>query len=347
LIQLTPAGKASREKLMSRTLLNKIHREQGHWDGRPYEAVIFEGGGTKGMVYAGAIQRLGEAGLLDSVKCFAGTSAGAQTAALCAVGYTGEELKEVMMTTPWNQLLDSTHFGGCFGCIPNFVRLFKKHGWCKGKALQNHLETLIARKVGPNYTLHRLFVEKGVVLRVGACNVTTRRFELLDYVTHPNMPISVAARASSNIPVVFVPVEYHSILHPDTKYLYVDGGLEGNIPAKAFPGKRTLAFDLMSSGDWNKEHGSFIQPSGLLHFVGTLLDMVMNSAQAAAGIAEEENTQTLEDMDIVKINCGDHRMLETNLSKKQVLEMVAAGWDAVDDFMERQSKACQACAKQG
>jgi len=329
-VALTPIGKNRRERAMSRTLLNKIHKEQGHWDGKPYEAVIFEGGGTKGMVYAGAIQRLDEAGLLDSVKCFAGTSAGAQTAALCAVGYRGESLREVMMTTPWKELLDSSRNCGC-GCFSNFYRLFKHHGWCKGEVLEQHLERLIAKQFGPEpCTLLSLYEKKGITLRVGACNVSTRRFELLDKDTHPNMPVATAARASSNIPVVFVPVKYFSE-RKKQEYLYVDGGLEGNIPAKAFPGKRTLAFDLMSSGDWSKEHGSFIQPSGFTHFVGTLLDMVMNSAQSADGLAEGSKQAT--DLHVVKINCGDHRMLETNLSKQQVLEMVAAGWDAVDDFL--------------
>mmetsp|Transcript_12371 Transcript_12371/g.39591 ORF Transcript_12371/g.39591 Transcript_12371/m.39591 type:complete len:313 (-) Transcript_12371:135-1073(-) len=293
------------------------------------------------MVYAGAIHRLQEAGLFDDIKCFGGTSAGAQTAALCAVGYTGSELKVLMTHTPWDKLLDKSSLLGCFGCFPNIYRLVTKHGWCKGEVLQNHLEMLISAKMGPGCTLKRLYEEKGVVLRVGACNITTRRFELLDYTTYPDMPVSVAARASSNIPFIFVPVEYdNSVAHPGQRCLYVDGGLEGNIPMKAFPGKRSLAFDLMSSGDWSRKHGNPIRPKGLWHFSTTLLDMVLNSAQSGQGLNEDDpRISAGQKVQIVKIHCGDHGVLETNLSEQEVLLMVAAGWDAVDEFLETAAAA--------
>lgn len=336
LLALDARGKRAREEHMDRKLLKTMHKKQTHWNHRPFEAVIFEGGGTKGIVYAGALQRLEESGMMRGAKYFAGTSAGAQTAALCAVGYTGKELGEVFLNTPWARLLDSTSCYGCFGCVPNIYRLFTKHGWCKGEVLQAHLEDLVSRKMGPGCTLERLFQERGVVLRVGACNVSTRRFEMLDYTTHPHMPVSVAARASSNIPVVFVPVQYQPTRVPGSKRcLYVDGGLEGNMPMKAFPGRRALAFDLMSSGDWTTEKGSHVTPQTFVHFASTVLDMVMNSAQSGQGQnPNAEDAHTNKNVQMVKIHCGDHGMLETALSQKELRAMVAAGWDAMDDFLE-------------
>lgn len=343
LSELSPQGKHVREQQLDRSLLKRMHKMQAHWNHQPLEAIIFEGGGTKGMVYAGAVQRLEqEKGLLERIKYFAGTSAGAQTAALCAVGYNGKELEEVFLNTPWNKLLDSSSCMGCLGCIPNIFRLVTKHGWCKGEVLQKHLEELISAKMGPKCTLERLYLERGVVLRVGACNVTTRRFELLDYRTHPHMLVSVAARASSNIPGVFVPVEHKSFHHPGKRYQYVDGGLEGNIPIKSFPGRRALAFDLMSTGDWTKEHGTHVTPDSFYHFASTILDMVMNSAQSSQGLnADGPTVQNKGTLEIVKIHCGSHGMMETNLSQKEILAMVAAGWDAVDDFLESGDSCAQ------
>merc|ERR1719336_3124446 len=84
------------------------HPTQTSKDGsRPIEAVIFEGGGTKGRAYAGCIERLQErSDILKHVKYYAGSSAGAQTAALLAVGYSGKQLKKIMSEAHWKKMLD-------------------------------------------------------------------------------------------------------------------------------------------------------------------------------------------------------------------------------------------------
>merc|ERR1712216_219580 len=89
-------------------------------------------------------------------------------------------------------------------CGPKYVHLWQHFGLYEGEILLNYLEKKIAEKTQQErYTLGQLFKDKGIWLRLGVCNVTTGRFEFLDYKTHPNMPIALAARASSSIPVVF------------------------------------------------------------------------------------------------------------------------------------------------
>ena len=55
---------------------------------------VFEGGGVKGIGLVGALQAFEEAGF--QWQNVAGTSAGAITAALVAVGYTAQETKMIM-----------------------------------------------------------------------------------------------------------------------------------------------------------------------------------------------------------------------------------------------------------
>ena len=68
--------------------------------GEQLGALIFEGGGTKGSAYPGVVLALEAAGVIGSCKKFAGTSAGAQTAALVAVGYSGKELEDITAEAP-------------------------------------------------------------------------------------------------------------------------------------------------------------------------------------------------------------------------------------------------------
>ena len=62
-----------------------------------FDTIAFEGGGTRGMIYGGASIALEEVGLLQSACNFAGTSAGSQSAALLAAGYTACELKNELL----------------------------------------------------------------------------------------------------------------------------------------------------------------------------------------------------------------------------------------------------------
>ena len=61
-------------------------------DAARFDSVVFEGGGVKGAVYAGALVALEEHGVLAGVQKYAGTSAGSTVAALLAAGYSSCEI---------------------------------------------------------------------------------------------------------------------------------------------------------------------------------------------------------------------------------------------------------------
>ena len=48
------------------------------------------------MAYCGSVKRIEELGILHKIKRFAGSSAGAIVAAVLAIGYTADELTEIM-----------------------------------------------------------------------------------------------------------------------------------------------------------------------------------------------------------------------------------------------------------
>lgn len=59
----------------------------------PITSLVFEGGGVKGVAYAGAYKVLKEqTGLLDKLHWVAGSSAGAMTALLVALNLTSDEI---------------------------------------------------------------------------------------------------------------------------------------------------------------------------------------------------------------------------------------------------------------
>ena len=75
---------------------------------RPTHYLTFQGGGPKGIAYLGALEALEEQGALTELKGVAGTSAGAITATLLAVGYTSKEMYTTLMQFDLRTLLDPT-----------------------------------------------------------------------------------------------------------------------------------------------------------------------------------------------------------------------------------------------
>jgi len=85
-----------------------------------------QGGGVKGAVYGGTIMALHDAGVLQGVKKFAGTSAGAISAALLAAGFTAEEFVVATSNTNFNTLV--TPYGKMISS-PLGVSVFFQHLW--------------------------------------------------------------------------------------------------------------------------------------------------------------------------------------------------------------------------
>ena len=98
---------------------------------KKYDAV-FEGGGVKGVALIGALKRLEEEGI--EFGSVAGTSAGAIAAALVAVGYKAEEIKDIL----WNKnFCDFANIG-----------IFKKKGFWGVLHLISYLLSLFRLSAG-------------------------------------------------------------------------------------------------------------------------------------------------------------------------------------------------------
>lgn len=61
------------------------------------EVLVLQGGGAKGMSYAGVIEAMEDSGYLKGIKMVAGTSAGALIGLPVAMGYKAEEITQIVM----------------------------------------------------------------------------------------------------------------------------------------------------------------------------------------------------------------------------------------------------------
>jgi NTE family protein len=232
---------------------------------------VFEGGGVKGIALVGALEAAEEAGITRWVNV-AGTSAGAITASLLAVGYSPSELRRILEGTEYASFADYGWGGKYLGGARNMLRGL---GLCPGKAFTDWLAKRfsesplakpdptfadVTRELPADLTAEER-ARARYRLRVIASDVTEGRMLVLPddiegYDDESGQPLGAdglsiarAVRMSMSFPYFFEPVTLRRDGRP---HLIVDGGLLSNFPVFLFDGDRpplrrwTFGFRLFS-----------------------------------------------------------------------------------------------------
>jgi NTE family protein len=202
---------------------------------RDYEYLVFSGGSVKGITYCGCLDIIEQEGILYDkndklkIKGFAGTSVGSVVASLLAIGYTNQELKNIMMKLDTSLLYDEKS-----GFIRDSLNFIEDYGVASGNFLYNFIGELIKKKTGdPDYTIDQLYNDKGITLVAVGTDMNTKS-SLYFYPNHKNkncrdISIRKAIRISTSIPFIFKPVTFDN-------NLCVDGGILDYYPLHVFDG---------------------------------------------------------------------------------------------------------------
>ena len=199
-----------------------------------FKNLVFEGGGVKGIAYVGALEVLDQEGILKDIERVAGTSAGAMVAVLIGLGYSAEEMKDILWKIKFRNFLDKS-----WGLIRNTERLVDDYGWYKGEFFRNLMAEYIQAKTGDGEITFK-DIEKmrkeGKPFRdiylIGA-DLSTGYSKVFSASTTPDVKVADAARISMSIPLIFAAVKG---LNGDD-HIYVDGGLLENYAIKVFDRK--------------------------------------------------------------------------------------------------------------
>lgn len=195
----------------------------------PFENLVFEGGGNKGMAYVGALQVLESAGIMKNIKRVAGASAGAIIATLIALGYDSKDLQEFLEQDLRRILVD--HTCGYCSLLPNLLKGF---GWNPGKRMLKWFGEQLKERTGDSDITFKEVLERfHKELCIVVTNLNQMSVEYFHPKTTPNTPIRRAVRMSVALPGVFQCVRE---MNNDYEDVYVDGGLLCNYPIHAFDG---------------------------------------------------------------------------------------------------------------
>jgi NTE family protein len=244
---------------------------------------VFEGGGVKGIAFAGALAAAErEAGVQEWVN-LAGTSAGSIVSALLAVGYDAAGLQKVMSDAHYKRFADCGPGGVWVGGLVNAVARIR--GCAPGKYFKEWLNDQFAKSplgrelkreitfgdlkrkdLPPMSELPDITPEKyeraKYRLHVIGSDVTGGRMLIMpdhlpDYTDKDgkpfdkdSFPVVDAVRMSMSYPFLFAPVTLYRDGRP---HYVVDGGLLSNFPIWLFdsphPKRPTWGFRLHPGAD--------------------------------------------------------------------------------------------------
>lgn len=196
----------------------------------PFRNLVFEGGGVKGIAYAGAMKSLEKEGILKSIKRVGGTSAGSINAVLFAAGFSSQETLKIMNGLDFNDFKDDS-----WGALRDMSRLRSEYGWYKGDFFKEWIGGLLKKKTGnSSITFKALQEHTGKALYVYASNLSTKFGEVYSPEHTPRMRVEDAVRRSMSIPLFF------RAIRDDRDDVFVDGGAINNYPVKLFDREKYL-----------------------------------------------------------------------------------------------------------
>lgn len=205
---------------------------------RPKVGLVLSGGGAKGAAHIGVIKYIEEMGI--PIDYVAGTSMGSIVGGLYAMGYSSDEMLEIISSVDWSRLISNNvdrekisfsekqDLSRLIANIP-FSTNEEEEKERKSKAFRNSLpEGIVSgdnllnlfNSLSLDYTDSLSFDNLPVPFLCIATNMINGNADVLD-----RGEITSALRASMAIPILFDPVQIGD-------NLYADGGLVCNFPAE-------------------------------------------------------------------------------------------------------------------
>ncbi|TXK71872.1 patatin-like phospholipase family protein [Paenibacillus sp. N3.4] len=299
---------------------------------------VFEGGGVKGIALAGGVSAAMKQGY--SFHQVAGTSSGSIVAALLAAGYTGDEMKELILRTPFKSFMQRSPIFNT-KIIGPVARLFLKKGLYSGEALEYWVnQQLLAKGV-------RTFGDlKKNQLRIIASDITQGKLLILpddiaQYGIEPSkFSIAKAVRMSTSIPYFFDPVMIRRNLKSSATaepfaeqfYYIVDGGLLSNYPLWVFDGetKRDEIVPVIGFHLVGKSESTTHRIKGPVTMMEALFGTMLN-AHDERYIEQKDRFRT------IKIPTLGVRNTQFSLTQEVSLSLYQSGYEAAEQYFKQWS----------
>ena len=275
-----------------------------------YDTLVLSGGSTKGIITLGALQFAYDNYLLNNIKTYIGTSAGAMISYLLAIGYTPIE---IIVYICKNQLMEKMqHF--------NIVAMINGSGAVSFNNISENLEKMTIEKIGYLPTIKDLKNNFGKTLICITYNLTEDKTEYISPDNYPELPCLIALRMSANLPLIFETFKYGNSF-------YIDGGISDNFGINIGDdmGKKVLGILLGS-----KDNSNFNKypDMDILEFIYKIMFIPISNNI-------ESKLQNISDKcKIIKLNYDKLKFFNFNVNSKLKLDLFSYGYSEMKRQLE-------------
>ena len=272
------------------------------------ENLALGGGALKGIAYIGCFKAFEEYGIIKNLKKISGTSIGAVFGYGILLGFTSDQLREIMYNINYTFLRD-IH-------IDNILSFSKHFGFDTGNNIEKIFKIITEKRgFSLNITFEQFYQITGIeFIVVGTC-VSKREKVLYSYKTHPNFSVIKALRISSGFPLIFNKV---SVDNED----YADGCLKENTPISCFTNEedieKTIAIELCAE---------------ITKYDGTLSNYIMNLFMC---MMDTISDLQLKDYTDYVIRLDKIRMKsQISVSDEEKEEIIQYAYDKTIEYLEK------------
>lgn len=275
---------------------------------------ILAGGGVRGTAYLGVFKMLEELGI--KITGLAGSSVGSVFASLYAVGYTYEEIKELIFNTSFQIFRDI------------YIPSGKDFGLCKGENLYYKIKSAIEHKFyGENFNPKGnkpvTFKDINKNLIIIATNISNTSFKEFSKTATPDVEIAYSVRTSISIPGFFKPIW-------ENDDCLIDGDVINNFPVWMFSGNSIFNIDSrIIEFRLEGERGSR-KINNLFDYFNAILDTSYNISTDLLYNSYSQNDQ----FDIIKINTGKTQVIDFNISNEIKGQLIESGYNCTKKYFE-------------
>lgn len=187
------------------------------------DTIILGGGGYLGVLYFGLIKLLDTEQLYSNIKCVYGVSVGAIFALLIILKYSYNDALKLL-----DNDFDLSKFINFNG--GDILNLPVNYGLVEPTYIEQSIKSILEKhSLNPYITLEDLYNYTGVEFNLGVTLALQNKFQIINHITRPDLPVWLAIRMSANIPIIFNPVKDHIF----NDFVY-DGGHLNNNPIKYY-----------------------------------------------------------------------------------------------------------------
>jgi len=276
---------------------------------------IFTGGSIRGGAYVGALRALE---LLEAkIKCFVGSSVGSVIAVFHAVGYSPEELEEIVNNFNFDLFKDIN------------ISFNKEFSISKGELFLEWLRETIEKKYygekyekGKNEPVTFEMLTQDVVIIT--TDLYTTKVKTFSKKETPDFEVAKAVRISSSMPGLLKPILYNG-------HLLVDGDLSRSWPIwKLIPSlfdynTRILEFRLEGSKEPRK-----------LDNTADFLNSVYTAFSNFAADHVINNYKDKDKYDYIRLDAGSVNITDFNIPPEKKQELYSLGYRTTLDFFKNE-----------